>query len=93
MSPSRSLLVLLLFGIGGITVPVRAGDSKVLASTPDFRRIIAGAKEKVFPALIYVAPVVEEVLCRGFLFLLFSEFISLIAMKIANATIIKSNTV
>jgi len=31
-----------------------------LAESIDFRRIIADAKSKVFPALIYVAPVVEE---------------------------------
>ncbi len=37
-----------------------AAAARAAEQVPDFRRIIADAKSKVFPALIYVAPVVED---------------------------------
>lgn len=45
----------------GLVPPTHArAQSQPLAESGDFRRIITDAKEKVFPALIYVAPIAEE---------------------------------
>jgi len=54
-SPAVAVTFLTLF-----VSPVSAAIPAEAASTGDFRKIIETAKSKVFPALIYVAPLVEE---------------------------------
>lgn len=46
--------------IGVWTLSAALGPHSACAQSTDFRKVIAEAKEKVFRALIYVAPVVEE---------------------------------
>ncbi len=50
--------LLLVCGFAAPVIRLSAGEEKTYPA--DFRRIIEEAKSRVFPALIYVAPVVEE---------------------------------
>jgi serine protease Do len=61
---NKSIQVLVLWIVSLLLpAPLFSQDapaSRVPANTGDFRKIIEDAKSKVFPALIFVAPVVEE---------------------------------